>query len=84
VRILISNDLLAGASYQRVRALARLNNALDRNAAMMVVAALRDEPVARGAHKLSTETYPAPASLRAAPAGVRKRAGDPPLRVHRK
>ena len=84
VRILISNDLLAGASYQRVRALARLNNALDRNAAMMVVAALRDEPVARGAHKLSTEAFPANASSRATPAGITKRAGDPPQRALRK
>ena len=84
VRILISNDLLAGTSYQRVRALARLNNALDRNAAMMVMAALRDEAVARGAHKLSTEAYPAPASSRATPAGVTKRVGDPPQRVLRK
>lgn len=43
VRALISNDLLAGASYQRVRALARLNNALNRDAAITVIAALRGE-----------------------------------------
>lgn len=45
VRVLISNDLSAGASYQRIRALARLNNALNRNAAMLVIAALRGEPL---------------------------------------
>ena len=44
VRILISNDLLAGAAYQRIGALTRLNNALDRDAARLVVAALRDQP----------------------------------------
>ena len=45
VRVLISNDLAAGDSYGRIRALARLNNALDRNAATMIVAALRDGAV---------------------------------------
>jgi len=47
VRVLISNDLLAGASYRRIGALARLNNALNRNAAAAVVAALRDGGVKR-------------------------------------
>jgi uncharacterized protein (DUF2336 family) len=41
VRVLIANDLQVGESYQRIRALARLNNALNRNAAVAVVAALR-------------------------------------------
>ncbi len=47
VRVLISNDLSAGDSYQRIRALARLNNALNRNAAMLVIAALRGDPLSR-------------------------------------
>jgi uncharacterized protein (DUF2336 family) len=47
VRVLISTDLSAGASYRRIRALARLNNALNRNAAMLVIAALRGETSAR-------------------------------------
>ncbi|HKN30173.1 MAG TPA: hypothetical protein VJY34_20770 [Roseiarcus sp.] len=84
VRILISNDLLAGASYQRIRALARLNNALDRNAAMMVMAALRDEPAARATRKPSIEAYPVPAPSRATPASITKRAGDSPQRMLRK
>jgi hypothetical protein len=72
VRILTSNDLLAGASYQRIRALARLNNSLDRNAAIMVMAALCDEPAARGGHKLFTEAYATPARSRATPASITK------------
>ena len=76
VRILISNDLLAGATYQRIRALARLNNALDRNAAMMVMAALRDKPLARGGHKPLTEAYAVPVPSRATPDSITKRAGD--------
>jgi uncharacterized protein (DUF2336 family) len=51
VRVLISNDLLAGESYQRIRALARLHNALDRNAATMVVAAMRDGAVTAAKHQ---------------------------------
>jgi hypothetical protein len=84
VRILISNDLLAGASYQRIRALARLNNALDRNAAMVVMAALRDEPVTRGRRKQLIEAYPIPAPSRTTPASVTKRAGASPQRMLRK
>ena len=84
VRILTSNDLLAGASYQRIRALARLNNALDRNAAIMVMAALRDEPAARGGHKLLTEAYATPAPSRATPASIMKRARESPQRLLRK
>ena len=49
--MLISNDLAAGASYQRIRALARLNNALDRNAATMIVAALRDGAIIQPKHQ---------------------------------
>jgi uncharacterized protein (DUF2336 family) len=41
VRVLISNDLAAGG-YRRIRALARLNTALNRAAASAVMAALRD------------------------------------------
>ncbi len=47
VRVLIANDLQAGESYQRIRTLARLNNALNRNAAITVLAALRGEPSGR-------------------------------------
>ncbi len=61
VRILISNDLLAGAAYQRIGALTRLNNALDRNAAKMIVAALRDEPDANRRQNPKAEAKPAPA-----------------------
>jgi uncharacterized protein (DUF2336 family) len=46
VRVLISKDLSAGASYQRIRSLARLNNTLNRRAAIAVMAALRSEPIA--------------------------------------
>jgi hypothetical protein len=84
VRVLISNDLQAGSSYQRIRALARLNNALDRNAATMVMAALRDKPVARGAHKPSTEAHQISAPPRAAPVSIEKRPADSPPRVLRK
>jgi uncharacterized protein (DUF2336 family) len=55
VRVLISNDLAAGASYQRIRALARLNNALDRNAATMIVAALRDGAIIQPKHQALAE-----------------------------
>ena len=82
VRVLISNDLQSGSNYQRIRALARLNNALDRNAATMVMAALRDEPVVRGANKPSTEAHPVPASSRASPPSIMKRPNSP--RVLRK
>lgn len=58
VRVLIANDLQAGDSYQRIRALARLNNALDRNAAMTVMAALRGEPLARRRPPGSSEAAP--------------------------
>jgi uncharacterized protein (DUF2336 family) len=54
VRVLISNDLAAG-SYERIRALARLNNALDRNAATMIVAALRDGAIMRLKHQSLTD-----------------------------
>lgn len=47
VRVLIASDLQAGESYRRIRTLARLNNALNRNAALAVMAALRGEPLAR-------------------------------------
>ena len=55
VRVLISNDLSAGVSYQRIRALARLNNALNRNAAMLVIAALRGEPLTRRRPQASSD-----------------------------
>ncbi len=47
VRVLIATDLQDGEPYRRIGALARLNNALNRNAATAVVAALRGEPHAR-------------------------------------
>ena len=52
VRVLTSNDLASGESYGRIRTLARLNNALDRNAATMIVAAMRTAPSWRGGIKL--------------------------------
>jgi uncharacterized protein (DUF2336 family) len=68
VRVLISNDLEAGASYQRIRALARLNNALDRNAATMVVEALRDGSVVATRHQPLSEGRPLGEQKRAFPA----------------
>jgi uncharacterized protein (DUF2336 family) len=73
VRILTSNDLLAGESYERIRTLARLNNALDRSAATMVVAAMRDgavtprrrQPVAEG--RAPAEPSRAASARRSAP-----------------
>ncbi len=48
VRVLIASDLETGGdAYRRIRALARLNNALDRNAAITVMAALRGQPGGR-------------------------------------
>ena len=84
VRILTSNDLLAGASYQRIHALARLNNALDRNAAMMVVAALRDETGIRLGHKTSAKANPVAARLFSAPLRILKKAVEGPSRMHLK
>jgi hypothetical protein len=78
VRVLISNDLLAGASYQRIRALTRLNDALNRNAAIAVIAALRDGVVRRSqqlpdeaAPAQGARTPPARAAVRPAPAPKR-------------
>ena len=73
VRILTSNDLLAGESYERIRTLARLNNALDRSATTMVVAAMRDgavtprrrQPVAEG--RAPAEPSRAASARRSAP-----------------
>ncbi len=84
VRILTSNDLLAGASYQRIHALARLNSALDRNAAMTVVAALRDETGIRLGHKPSAEANPVAARLFSAPLRILKKAAEGPSRMHLK
>ncbi len=89
VRVLISNDLSAGDSYQRIRALARLNNALNRNAAMLVVAALRGEPLSRRRPQTSTEGLTAAAASRApssrlsgaAPSAPRQPATPPPMRT---
>jgi len=68
VRVLISNDLEAGESYQRIRALARLNNALDRNAATMVVAAMRDGAITPRRRQPLAEGRAAPEPSRAASA----------------
>ena len=83
VRILISNDLLAGATYQRIGALTRLSSALDRNAARMVMAALRDEPGAIRRRNPSAEAKPAPAPSRDIPANIAKRAHEPPRALWR-
>src|SRR5271166_2034885 len=81
VRVLISNDLAAGASYQRIRALARLNNALNRNAATMIVAALRDGAVMARRHlPLTDGRAPREASRAVAPRGASGR-DDPPQRM---
>jgi uncharacterized protein (DUF2336 family) len=65
VRVLISNDLVVGASYQRIRALARLNNALSRNAAIAVMAALCDRAATRIRHRPSNEGTPISSSSHA-------------------
>jgi len=79
VRVLISNDLRAGASYQRIRALARLNNALNRDAAMIVVSALRGEPLALRRQQPSADAG-APQPPRAAAARLAAWPADPPKR----
>jgi len=84
VRVLISNDLLAGASYQRVRALARLNNALDRSAAAMVIAALRDGAVARPRHQPMTDARTPPEPPRAVQARGASGRADAPERMRAK
>ena len=67
MRVLISNDLAAGDSYERIRALARLNNALDRNAATMIVAALRDGAITRPKHQAFADGRAPAEPSRAAP-----------------
>jgi uncharacterized protein (DUF2336 family) len=67
VRVLISNDLAAGDSYERIRALARLNNALDRNAATMIVAALRDGAITPPKHQALADGRAPAEPSRAAP-----------------
>jgi uncharacterized protein (DUF2336 family) len=84
VRVLISNDLMAGATYQRIRALARLNNALNRNAAIMVIDALRDDARARRGRKALVENNPIRPAPFPASAGVAKKGAGSPLRVLRK
>jgi len=79
VRVLISNDLSAGASYQRIRALARLNNALNRNAAIAVMAALRGETAALRRSQSLVDTT-APAQPRAAKARMATKPFEPPQR----
>ena len=79
VRVLISNDLSAGASYQRIRALARLNNALNRNAAIAVMAALRGETAALRRSQSLVDTT-APAQPRAAKARMPTKPFEPPQR----
>ena len=84
VRVLISNDLAAGASYQRIRALARLNNALDRNAATMIVAALRDGAVMRPKHRASADGRAPAEPARAVPARGASGRDGPPQRMRAK
>jgi hypothetical protein len=60
VRVLISNDLMFGTNYRRIRALARLHNTLNRNAAGLIVAALRDHhPTSRWHTKRNDRTVQA-------------------------
>ncbi len=79
VRVLISNDLSAGASYQRIRALARLNNALNRNAAIAVMAALRGETAALRRSQSLVDTT-ALAQPRATKARMPAKPFEPPQR----
>ena len=65
VRVLIANDLLSGAGYQRIRALSRLNKALNRNAAAEVMAALRSEKPARPPRESSNDASERPSPSRA-------------------
>ncbi len=58
VRVLIANDLESGETYRRIRALARLNNALNRAAAIAVLAALRGELLGRRRAARASETAP--------------------------
>lgn len=83
VRILISNDLLAGAAYQRIGALTRLNNALDRNAARVVVAALREGPGANRRQDPSADVKPVPPPFRDTPANIVRSAPDSARAVRR-
>jgi uncharacterized protein (DUF2336 family) len=64
VRVLISNDLSSGASYRQIRALARLNNALNRNAAMLVIEALRGEPLTRRRDQTAADALASSVHLR--------------------
>jgi hypothetical protein len=81
VRVLISNDLLVGANYQRIRALARLNNALDRSAAATIVAALRDGVVRRRLRASPSDSRGFAATLRADSHRQAFQPGDSPQRV---
>ncbi|RBP16425.1 uncharacterized protein (DUF2336 family) [Roseiarcus fermentans] len=74
VRVLIAGDLAAGGAYGRIRSLARLNSALDRNAAMAVMAALCGQPARR------RTDGPAEAALREPAARRRERAAIRPQR----
>jgi uncharacterized protein (DUF2336 family) len=81
VRVLTSNDLAAGESYGRIRTLARLNNALDRNAATMIVAAIRDGAVMARRHQRLTDGRAPPEPSRAVAARVASGRDDPPQRM---
>jgi uncharacterized protein (DUF2336 family) len=83
VRVLTSNDLLTGESYQGVRALARLNNALDRSAAMMVVAAMLDRAAAPRRPRPVAEGRAPPEPSRATSARGASGRDDPPQRMWR-
>jgi uncharacterized protein (DUF2336 family) len=78
VRVLISNDLLAGASYRRIQALARLNSALNRNAAMTVIAALRDGFVRRPYGQSPTDAGTAGGASRSVTGRQASRPASPP------
>ena len=81
VRVLTSNDLAAGESYGRIRTLARLNNALDRHAATMIVAAMRDGAVMARRHQTLTDGRAPAEPSRAVAARAESGRGDPPLRL---
>jgi uncharacterized protein (DUF2336 family) len=77
VRVLIANDLESGEAYRRIRTLARLNNALNRNAAVAVLAALRGLPLGRRRPAPAPEGAPA---LRETVARRAARSAAPPQR----
>ena len=78
VRVLIAKDLQGGETYQRIGALARLNNALTRNAALAVTSALLN-----GAHprQQAPSTVTVAPRRDPAPRGASRSASPPQRKV---